>query len=116
MNNDPVVETTQTEITAEDLKALQAKEYADLLDKRLSAPRTLRGGRGARKSKGVDVRYIKLRGEDEDPTRVIMMPVRKPAKPKNDRERMYTGVAKDLRKRMKRISDARARGEEIIPS
>jgi hypothetical protein len=75
-----------TEITEADLKAMKKRA------RRPSRPR-----RRIRKSAGT-------------------IAVRKPAKLKNDRDRMYKAVAKDLRKRMKRISDARARGEEILPS
>jgi 2C-methyl-D-erythritol 2,4-cyclodiphosphate synthase len=91
------MESTDIEITPQMEKEMRKKEQQELLNKRMENPRALRGGRGAHKSSGV-------------------VEVRKPAKLKNDREQMYMNIAKDLRKRMKRISDAQSRGEEIIAS
>ena len=91
------MEDTEIEITPEMDKEMRKKAQQERFNKRMANPQALRGGRGPRKSSGI-------------------VEVRKSAKLKNDRERMYMAVAKDLRKRMKRISDAQARGEEIIPS
>ena len=107
-------ETTETEITPEDVKAMRRQTAQHFLDRRLSTDRSLRGAHGRSKSQGVDVRQAIV--EKTDGTLEL---VRKPlppvkeyrAAPKNDGHdgiRLMNASAKQMRKASKRIMIAGA--------
>ena len=101
--------TTETEITEDDVKAMKALDRKKSLAA-LHENKSLRGQRGGRKTQGILARWFHLNGPDEPPTRVLMMQVRRPAKPKNDLNKQEAAALKRERKNQKRLSDARNGG------